>query len=146
MSSQSDDPARYLGLAASGMLRERPWNDSELSAAVYLEERIGRDHLGRVHLPVQELDHATQLARDLVGDNKHHPHLPRTQVLLDVRPELLDVGFLARNLADNRVRVVAVALALARKQLAHLLKGCSGPSLAVGDNALDGGSRSMIVD
>jgi hypothetical protein len=106
----------YLGGLADHARHQRP---GAIGTQVLLD--LDRDDLGGIHLPVQELDHATQLARDLVGD-KHHPHLPRTQILLDMRPELLDVRLLGRKLRDDRVRVFPFALALARKQLAHLLK------------------------
>lgn len=72
-----------------------------------------RDHLGRVHLAVEELDHPAQLARNLVRD-EHHPYPPRAQVVRCGLPELLHLDVLTGKRGNDLLGLAAGALALAR--------------------------------
>jgi hypothetical protein len=76
---------------------------------------------GGAHLPVEELDDATQLVRDLVGD-EHHAELPGAQVLTGARPELLHIGVVPATSATTASESSGIALALAEEDLAQLLE------------------------
>lgn len=60
-------------------------------------------------------------SRGISSDTNTTRTLP-PQVLPDARPEVLDVGLLAKKLRDDQVRVVVIMLTLAREQLAELLE------------------------
>jgi hypothetical protein len=76
---------------------------------------------GGAHLPVEELDDATQLVRHLVGD-EHHAELPGAQVLTGARPELLHIGVVPATSATTASGTSGIALALAEEDLAQLLE------------------------
>ena len=73
-------------------------------------------NLGSRHLLVEELDHAAQFLRDLVG-NEDHPQSSRVEIGADSLPELIDIRVLTekgtQRLSGNPIWLSHVASKLA---------------------------------